>query len=94
MWFPFFSPIMEAKDDGKGASRQQLWAELFFILKHRMIFTEGLPLPFKGNNIEKDLFVICAVDTVRGCNHPIIANLQDFVSFSKRHQKYDEEKIL
>ena len=36
------------------------------------------------NNIEKDLFVIYAVDTVRGCNHPIIANLQDFVSFPKK----------
>ena len=29
--------------------------------------------------IEKDLFVIYAVDTVRGCKHPIVANLQGFV---------------
>ena len=35
--------------------------------------------------IEKDLFVIYAVDTVRGCKHPIVADLRDFVSFSKRN---------
>ena len=33
--------------------------------------------------IEKDLFIIYAVDTVRGCKHPIVANLQDFDSFQK-----------
>ena len=45
------------------------------------------------NNIEKDLFVIYAVDTVRGCNHPIIANLQDFVSFSKKYIRNMTRKI-
>ena len=45
------------------------------------------------NNIEKDLFVIYAVDTVRGCNHPIIANLQDFVSFSKKDIRNMTRKI-
>ena len=34
---------------------------------------------------EKDLFVINAVDTMRGCKHPIVADLRDFVSFSKRN---------
>ena len=105
---------MDAEEDGEGACRQQFFAELFFVLKRRMIFSEVLPqvaidvtgdgglINFARNSIlqcqdferfryihsspiEKDLFVIYAVDTVRGCKHPIVANLQDFVSFSKRY---------
>ena len=125
---------MDAEDDGEGACRQQLWAELFLVLKHRIIlsalwasihfreaFGKGhkamdkfcsphlsyLKHPYKGEKrpqklptpirkvdlwlvfrilplFEKYLFVIYAEDTVRGCNHPIIADLQNFVSFSKK----------
>ena len=35
---------MKAEDDGEGACRQQLWAELLIVLKHRMIFAEDLSL--------------------------------------------------
>ena len=42
-WFSLFTPIMDAEEDGEGACRQQFFAELFFVLKHRMIFSEVLP---------------------------------------------------
>ena len=110
MWFSLFTPIMKAEDDGEGACRKQLWAELFFVLKHRMIFSEAKggrvkqvgtksqvnPKMFlQAPLIERDLFVIYAVDTMCSCNHPIIADLQHFVSFPKQiYQKCYEEKIL
>ena len=34
---------MDAEEDGEGACRQKFFAELFFVLKHRMIFSEVLP---------------------------------------------------
>ena len=44
VWFSLFPPIMKAEDDGEGACRQQLFAELVVVLKHKMICSEGLPL--------------------------------------------------
>ena len=43
VWFSLFTPIMEAEDDGEGACRQQLFAELVLVLKYRIIFSEGIP---------------------------------------------------
>ena len=43
VWFSLFPPIMKAEDDGEGACRQQLFAELVVVLKHKMICSEGLP---------------------------------------------------
>ena len=75
VWFSLFPPIMKAEDDGEGACRQQLFAELVVVLKHKHKTQNDILRRNPFALIEKDLFVKYAVDTVRGCNHPIIANL-------------------